>query len=157
MIPFLDLHSINQRFELKFQEVFKQFLDSGYYVLGENVAAFEKEFADYCGTKHCVGVANGVDALRLILEAYKILGKLKEGDEVLVASNTYIATIIGIKQAGLVPLLVESEANTFNFDLDALKEAISSKTKAIASSFVRAVIPNEGYKCSGQVESFVGG
>ena len=131
MIPFLDLHSINQRFELKFQEVFKQFLDSGYYVLGENVAAFEKEFADYCGTKHCVGVANGVDALRLILEAYKILGKLKEGDEVLVASNTYIATIIGIKQAGLVPLLVESEANTFNFDLDALKEAISSKTKAI--------------------------
>ncbi len=131
MIPFLDLHSINHRFEAKFQEVFKLFLDTGYYVLGKNVSAFEKEFADYCGTKHCVGVANGLDALRLIIEAYKILGNLEDGDEVLVASNTYIATIIGIKQAGLVPVLVEAELETFNFDMGALKQAISEKTKAI--------------------------
>jgi len=131
MIPFLDLHSINHRFEAKFQEVFKQFLDSGYYVLGTNVTAFEKEFADYCGTKDCVGVANGLDALRLIIEAYKIMGKLKDGDEVLVASNTYIATIIGIKQAGMVPVLVEAEAETFNFDVEALKQAITAKTKVI--------------------------
>lgn len=131
MIPFLDLHSINQRFELKFQEAFKQFLDSGYYVLGENVTAFETEFAAYCGTKYCIGVANGLDALRLILEAFKIIGSLKEGDEVLVASNTYIATILAIKQAGLEPLLVESEASTFNFDVDALKAAITPNTKAI--------------------------
>jgi dTDP-4-amino-4,6-dideoxygalactose transaminase len=131
MIPFLDLHSINHRFEAQFQEVFKQFLDTGYYVLGKNVSAFEKEFADYCGTKHCVGVANGLDALRLIIEAYKIMGKLEDGDEVLVASNTYIATIIGIKQAGLVPVLVEAESKTFNFNIEALKQAISAKTKAI--------------------------
>ena len=131
MIPFLDLHSINNRFETKFQEIFKQFLDSGYYVLGSNVTAFEKEFAHYCGTKYCIGVANGLDALRLIIEAYKILGMAKEGDEVLVASNTYIATIIGIKQAGMVPVLVESEADTFNFDMNALEEAIGPKTKVI--------------------------
>lgn len=131
MIPFLDLHGVNQRFESKFQESFQQFFDSGYYVLGTNVTAFEKEFAAYCGVKHCVGVANGLDALRLLLEAYKIQGALKEGDEVLVASNTYIATIIGIKQAGLEPVLVESEAHTFNFDITALKTAIGPKTKAI--------------------------
>ena len=131
MIPFIDLHSINHRFEEAFKEVFKQFLDSGYYVLGKNVTAFEKEFADYCGTKYCVGVANGLDALRLIIEAYKILGKLKNGDEVLVASNTYIATIIGIKQAGMIPVLVEAEVETFNFNIKALEQAIGVKTKAI--------------------------
>lgn len=131
MIPFLDLQKINARFETDFQIRFKAFLDSGYYILGDKVRAFEKEFADYCGTQHCIGVGNGLDALRLILEAYKIIGKLKEGDEVLVASNTYIATIISIKQAGLIPILVEAETTIFNFDLVALKKAISTKTRAI--------------------------
>jgi len=131
MIPFLDLHKINARFESDFQNRFKAFLDSGHYILGNSVTAFENEFAAYCGTSHCIGVGNGLDALRLILEGYKILGRLKEGDEVLVASNTYIATILAIKQAGLVPVLVESESKTFNFDLNALKAAINSKSKAI--------------------------
>jgi len=131
MIPFLDLHKINQKFESEFKEKFTSFLSSGYYVLGTNVTEFEKEFAAYCGTEYCIGVGNGLDALRLIIEGYKVLGKLKENDEVLVASNTYIATILAIKQAGLTPVLVESEAATFNFDLEQLKEAITSKTKAI--------------------------
>ncbi len=131
MIPFLDLHKINQRFENEFKEKFTDFLNSGYYILGSNVESFEKEFADYCGSKYCIGVGNGLDALRLILEAYKTLGKLSTGDEVLVASNTYIATILAIKQAGLTPVLVESESETFNFDLKALSDAITSKTKAI--------------------------
>ncbi len=131
MIPFLDLHKINQRFETEFQNCFKDFLDSGYYILGENVAAFEKEFAAYCGTSYCIGVGNGLDALRLILEGYKVLGKLKVGDEILVASNTYIATILAIKQAGLTPVMVESEADTFNFNLEALQKEITKKTKAI--------------------------
>jgi len=131
MIPFLDLHKINKRFETQFQSKFKLFLDSGYYILGENVMAFENEFATYCGTKYCVGVGNGLDALRLILEGYKVLGKLNEGDEVLVASNTYIATILAIKQAGLTPLLVEAEAETFNFNLKELKTNLSNNTKAI--------------------------
>lgn len=131
MIPFLDLHKINARFENDFQTRFKAFLDSGYYILGTQVAAFEKEYATYCGTTHCIGVANGLDALRLILEAYKVLGKLKDGDEILVASNTYIATILAIRQAGLIPVLVEGEDKTFNFDLIALEATCNSKTKAI--------------------------
>ncbi len=131
MIPFLDLHAINKRFETDFQKSFQAFLDSGYYILGNQVQLFEKSFAEYCGTKHCVGVANGLDALRLILEGYKILGKLKDGDEVLVASNTYIATIIAIKQTGMIPVLVESDSATYNFDITSLKKSITEKTKAI--------------------------
>tara|TARA_R100001369_G_scaffold92840_1_gene140318 strand:- start:12493 stop:13593 length:1101 start_codon:yes stop_codon:yes gene_type:complete len=131
MIPFLDLHKINARFEAEFQLRFKAFLDSGYYILGNNVKAFETSFAEYCGTKHCIGVANGLEALRLILEGYKVLGKLQEGDEVLVASNTYIATILAIKQAGMTPVLVEADMETFNFNIEAIQEAISEKTKAI--------------------------
>jgi len=131
MIPFLDLHKINQPFEKAFQKQFSSFLDSGYYVLGTNVTAFENEFAKYCNTEYCIGVGNGLDALRLILEGYKVLGKLQENDEVLVASNTYIATIIAIKQANLIPVLVESENETFNFNLEKLKAAITIKTKVI--------------------------
>ncbi|MCG2419598.1 DegT/DnrJ/EryC1/StrS family aminotransferase [Aequorivita sp. F47161] len=131
MIPFLDLKEINQRFETEFQSNFQQFLDSGYYILGNQVKLFESNFSRFCGTKHCIGVGNGLDALRLILEGYKILGKLKENDEVLVASNTYIATILAIKQAGLQPVLVEADFNTYNFDLTSLKNSITENTKAI--------------------------
>jgi len=131
MIPFLDLKAINKRFETQFQHRFQQFLDSGYYILGSQVKEFEEAFANYCGVKHCIGVGNGLDALRLILEGYKILGKLKDDDEVLVASNTYIATIIAIKQAGLKPVLVEADVATYNFNLAALQNSISEKTKAI--------------------------
>lgn len=131
MIPFLDLKAINERFTPQFLESFQQFLQSGYYVLGNQVKLFEANFARYCGTKHCIGVGNGLDALRLILEGYKILGKLKDGDEVLVASNTYIATILAIQQAGLTPVLVESDLANYNFDLTSLKSFISEKTKAI--------------------------
>lgn len=131
MIPFLDLHKINVRFEAEFQLRFKAFLDSGYYILGNNVNSFENSFAEYCGTKHCIGVANGLEALRLILEGYKTIGRLQEGDEVLVASNTYIATILAIKQAGMTPVLVEATTETYNFDIQALEKAISETTKAI--------------------------
>lgn len=131
MIPFLELHKINARFESQFELVFKEFLDDGYYILGNRVTAFENEFADFCGTRYCIGVGNGLDALRLILEGYKLMGTLKERDEVLVASNTFIATILAIKQAGLVPVLVEAEAENYNFDLKELSENISEKTRAI--------------------------
>lgn len=131
MIPFLDLHQINARYEDSFRNVFQDFLDSGYYILGNKVRQFENEFAHYCGVKHCIGVGNGLDALRLILEGYKVLGKLKEGDEVLVASNTYIATILAIQQAGLKPVLIEGESTLFNFNLNHLTAAITAKTKAI--------------------------
>ena len=145
MIPFLDLKAINQRFELDFNRKFQDFLDTGYYVLGSQVKAFESSFASYCGADYCVGVGNGLDALRLILEAYKALGKLQDGDEVLVASNTYIATILAIKQAGLIPVLVEAENITFNFQLLALK--IESN---YASAFIWAVVADGRNKCFGQ-------
>lgn len=131
MIKFLDLHTLNTRFETEFQQEFKKFLDSGYYVLGNNVKAFEKSYADYCGTNYCIGVSNGLDALILILEAYKILGKLQEGDEVIVPANTYIASILGITKAGLKPVLVEPDLNTFNIDPAKIEAAITPKTKAI--------------------------
>ena len=131
MIPFLDLKAINYRFENDFQSELKQFLDSGHYILGAQVKVFESNFARFCGSTHCIGVGNGLDALRLILEGYKVLGKLQENDEVLVASNTYIATILAIKQAGLTPVLIESEMETYNFDMDSLGRSITEKTKAI--------------------------
>lgn len=131
MIPFLELHKINQQYEPSFRAQFQEFLNSGHYILGAQVSAFEKDFASYCGTQHCIGVGNGLDALRLILEGYKSLGKLTEGDGVLVAANTFIATIIAIKQAGLTPILVEAETKTFNFDLKDLSAKIWSKVKAI--------------------------
>lgn len=131
MIPFLDLYKINKRFDQEFVERFSSFLESGYYILGHAVRSFETEFAAYCGVKHCIGVGSGLDALRLILEGYKELGLLKNGDEVLVASNTFIATILAIKQAGLVPVLVDVKDGSFNFDLDHLRNSIRMKTKAV--------------------------
>ncbi|WP_046744981.1 DegT/DnrJ/EryC1/StrS family aminotransferase [Kordia zhangzhouensis] len=131
MIPFLDLQKLNARFETEFQEKFTQFLTSGYYVLGENVKSFEQSFADYCGTKFCIGVSNGLDALILILEAYKILGKLKEGDEIIVPANTYIASILAISKVGLVPVLVEPTLETYTIDSTKIEAAMTPKTKGI--------------------------
>lgn len=131
MIPFLNLREINAPYDTEFQERFKAFLEKGWYILGDEVRLFEEEYATYCGTKYCVGTANGLDGLRLILEGYKILGKLSEGDEVLVASNTYIATILGIQQAGLVPVLVEANIDTYNFNFDDLQHKITAQTKVI--------------------------
>lgn len=142
MIPFLNLHKINARFEAEFQQQFQAFLDSGHYILGAQLNRFETEFASYCGTKHCVGVGNGLDALRLILEGYKELGKLSKGDEVLVAANTYIATIIAIQQAGLQPVLVEAEAETYGFDITALEKKISATTKAVMPVHLYGQITN---------------
>lgn len=131
MIPFLDLKAINARFEEEFQEKFNRFLHSGHYILGSEVALFEANFARFCGTTYCIGVGNGLDALRLILEGYKQLGKLKENDQILVAANTFIATILAIKQAGLKPVLVDADLETYNFDLNDLRHKISKETKAI--------------------------
>lgn len=131
MIKFLDLQAINTRFEEEFNEVFKSFLDSGYYILGDEVKKFEGEFAQYCGVNHCIGLSNGLDAISLILEAYKVLGKLKVGDEIIVPANTYIATVLAVSNAGLKPIFVEPSLSTFNINVDEIETSISSKTKAI--------------------------
>ena len=131
MIKFLDLHQINQFYEKDFKDKFDQFLKSGYYVLGSEVTTFETKFASYCHTQHCVGVANGLDALTLIFKAYIQLGKLNKGDAVLVPANTYIASIISILNAGLKPVLVEPDALTFNISPTAFKSKITKDVKAV--------------------------
>lgn len=131
MIKFLDLHKINEQYREEINQSIQKVLDSGWYIMGNELKAFEEEFAQYCGTKYCIGVGNGLDALILILKAYKELGKLKDGDEVLVPANTYIASILAISQNNLVPILIEPDLVTFNIDTTKIEEKITPKTKAI--------------------------
>ncbi|SCY26899.1 dTDP-4-amino-4,6-dideoxygalactose transaminase [Flavobacterium anhuiense] len=131
MIPFLDLKKINKPYETAFQEKLKSVLDNGWYILGKEVETFEKAFAEYCQSKFCIGVGNGFDALVLIFKGYIELGKLKKGDEVIVPANTYIASILAILQADLVPVLVEPRLETYNINPELIPEKITPKTKAI--------------------------
>ncbi|NRD20745.1 DegT/DnrJ/EryC1/StrS family aminotransferase [Winogradskyella eckloniae] len=130
MIKFLDLHKINNRYRDAFEASFKSSLDDAYFVLGKNVTHFENEFAKYCGTTYCVGTANGLDALTLILKGYIQLGILKKGDKVLVPANTFIATILSVLHADLVPVLVEPDPETYNISVASVKANITD-AKAI--------------------------
>jgi dTDP-4-amino-4,6-dideoxygalactose transaminase len=127
MINFLNLHKINERFRDEIDDKIKQVLDSGWYILGEQVSLFEKNFADFCGVKHCIGCANGLDALNLIIKAYGF----SAGDEIIVPANTYIASILAISQNGCTPVLVEPDINTYNINPDLIEEKITQNTKAI--------------------------
>lgn len=131
MIKFLDLQKINHPYTGLFQQKLEDISEKGWYILGDEVKQFERHFADYCGTGYCIGVGNGLDALVLILKAYIALGKLHKGDEVIVPANTYIASILAVLQADLVPVLVEPDAQTFNLDPDLIIANLTSKTKAI--------------------------
>lgn len=131
MIPFLDLKKINQPYEPLLKEKFESFLAGGWYILGNEVKIFEAGFAAYCGVKYCIGVGNGLDALTLILKAYIELGKLRKGDEVIVPANTYIASILAVLQADLVPVLAEPDPDTYNISPIAMEKAVSPKTKAV--------------------------
>jgi dTDP-4-amino-4,6-dideoxygalactose transaminase len=131
MIPFLDLKKINAQYQNELKEACSRVIDSGWYILGNEVAEFEKEFAAFCQSEHCLGVANGLDALILILRAYIELGIMQKGDEVIVPSNTYIASILAISENGLTPVLVEPDINTFNLDPKLIEQAITPRTKAI--------------------------
>ncbi len=131
MIKFLDLQQLNLGYQEQFQEKMKLVLDKGWFILGDEVKSFETNFANYCGSRQCIGVGNGLDALVLIFKAYIQLGKLQKGDEVIVPANTYIASILAILQADLVPVLVEPKLETYNINPDLIEEKITSKTKAI--------------------------
>ena len=131
MIKFLDLKKINEPHEIAFQKKLKSVLENGWYILGNEVALFESNFANYCGTKHCIGVGNGFDALVLIFKGYIQLGKFQKGDEVIVPANTYIASILAIFEADLIPVLVEPKLETYNINPELILEKITSKTKAI--------------------------
>lgn len=131
MIKFLDLQKINAQYQEQFQQKMKLVLDNGWFVLGKEVKMFETDFAHYCGSKHCIGVGNGLDALVLIFKAYIQMGVLQKGDEIIVPANTYIASILAVLQADLVPVLVEPEEATFNINPNLIAEKITPKTKGI--------------------------
>ncbi|MBC7466790.1 MAG: DegT/DnrJ/EryC1/StrS family aminotransferase [Bdellovibrio sp.] len=131
MVQFLNLKRINEKSKTELQAAFTDVLDGGWYIRGKNCDEFEKKFAEYTGSHFCVGVANGLDALTLVLRAWKEMGKIVDGDEVIVPANTYIASILSILENNLIPVFVEPSAKTFNLDADLLEKNITPKTKVI--------------------------
>jgi len=131
MIPYLNLKKLNEPYQDAFLEKTTLFFNKGHYILGDEVLKFEEEFANYCNVSHCIGVGNGLDALVLIFKAYLELGLLKEGDEVIVPSNTYIASILAIINAGLTPKLVDTNLLNYNLTLEVLEQQVTQHTKAI--------------------------
>jgi len=131
MIKFLDLQKINENYRQEFSDAFNRVLDSGWYIMGNELAKFEKEFANYCQVKYAIGVANGLDALILIIRAYKELGIFNDGDEIIVPANTYIASILAISANNLVPILVEPDLLTYNLNANLIEEKITPRTVGI--------------------------
>jgi dTDP-4-amino-4,6-dideoxygalactose transaminase len=131
LIPFLNLKDINEQYRKELIEACTKVIDSGWYIQGKECEEFEKEFAEYCRTKYAIGVANGLDALTLTLRAYKELRMMKDGDEVIVPSNTYIASILAISENNLKPVCVEPNIDSYNIDEDLIEKKITDKTKAI--------------------------
>ncbi|WP_332018857.1 DegT/DnrJ/EryC1/StrS family aminotransferase [Kaistella sp.] len=131
MIKFLDLQKINVAHQQEIEEKLLQTFRSGWYLLGNEVKTFEDNLAKYIGSQHAIGVANGLDALRLILRAYIEMGVMQKGDEIIVPANTYIASVLAISDNGLVPVLVEPDISTYNIDLSKIEEKITSHTKGV--------------------------
>lgn len=126
-IPFLDLQAPYRKLKAELDDAYRRVMESGWYILGQEVSAFEEEFAAYCGVKHCIGVGNGLEALHLVLRAWDI----GPGDEVIVPANTYIATWLAVTYAGAIPVPVEPDERTYNIDPTKIEAAITSRTKAI--------------------------
>lgn len=126
-VPFLDLKTPHQELKAELQAAFTRVLESGWYIVGKELESFETNFAKYCGVEHCIGVGNGLDAIHLLLEAYGI----GPGDEVLVPSNTFIATWLAVTRTGAKPVAVEPDPQTYNIDPAALEAAITPRTAAI--------------------------
>ncbi|QBA22834.1 DegT/DnrJ/EryC1/StrS family aminotransferase [Chryseobacterium indologenes] len=145
MIKFLDLQKINLTYQQEIEDALLQTFRSGWYLLGEKTKSFENNLAQYIGSKYALGVANGLDALRLIFRAYIELGIMKPGDEVIVPANTYIASVLALSDNGLVPVFVEPDPNTYNIDISKIENKITPKTKGILIVHLqgRAVFSNE--------------
>jgi len=131
MIKFLDLQKINAQYEQDLKDAACRVIDSGWYLMGKELETFEHSYAAFCGTKYALGVANGLDALRLIFKSYLEIGVMQKGDEVIVPANTYIASVLAISDNGLTPVFVEPNLETYNLDSNKIEAAITSKTKAI--------------------------
>ena len=130
-MKYLELKRINAPYEEVFRQAIGRVVDSGWYLQGRAVTDFEQAYADYIGTQYCVSCANGLDALTLMLRAYKELGRLHDGDEVIVPANTYIATILSITENRLVPVMVEPDISNLQIDDSLIEQAITGKTRAV--------------------------
>jgi dTDP-4-amino-4,6-dideoxygalactose transaminase len=133
MIKFLDLQKVNAQYEQELKEAANRVIDSGWYLMGRELEYFEQNYATFCGTKYALGVANGLDALRLIFKGYIELGVMQKGDEVIVPANTYIASVLAITDNELIPIFVEPNIDSYNLDSSKIEKAITEKTKAILS------------------------
>lgn len=131
MVKFLDLKKINARYETELKQAANRVIDSGWYLLGEELELFEENYAAFCGTAYCLGVANGLDALRLIFRAYIELGVMKKGDEIIVPANTFIASVFAVTDNGLVPIFVEPNESTYNIDSSKIEASITHRTKGV--------------------------
>lgn len=131
MVKFLDLKKVNDAHKSEIDAAMRRVTDSGWYLLGTENAAFEREYADFIGSDHAIGCANGLDALKLIFRAYIELGVLSPGDEVIVPANTYIASILAISENALVPVLVEPDPTTLQIDATKIEEKLTERTRAI--------------------------
>ena len=131
MIKFLDLQKINANYEQELKAAAVRVIDSGWYLMGKELETFEDSYASFCNVKFALGVANGLDALRLIFKAYIEMGVIRKGDEVIVPANTYIASVLAISDNGLKPVFVEPNKQTYNLDSSLIEQAITTKTKAI--------------------------
>lgn len=131
MIKFLDIQKITDSHSEEIHSAASRVINSGWYLLGEEVKRFEASYTNYIGTSYCIGVANGLDALRIILRAYIEMGIMKEGDEIIVPANTYIASIIAISDNKLVPVLIEPDIKTYQIDENKIESAITSKTRGL--------------------------
>ena len=131
MIDFLPLKKITEKYASEIHEAVDRVVDSGWYLLGREVEAFEREFAQYVGVKHCIGCGNGLDALTLIIRAFKMMGVMHEGDEIIVPANTYIASILSVTENGLIPVLIEPDEKTLEINPSLIEVHITPRTKAI--------------------------
>lgn len=131
MVSFLDIKKINDQYQHDLKKACEKVIDSGWYIQGKEVKDFEEKFSDFCGSKHCIGVANGFDALSLTLRAWKELGMLREGDEIIVQANTYIASILSITENNLTPILVEPDESSYNLNPKTIEKEINKRTRAI--------------------------
>lgn len=141
-IPFLSLREVNARYADELKVAAGRVIDSGWYVLGEELKSFEREFADYIGVRHAVGVGNGLDALALILRGYKELGAIVDGDEVIVPGNTFIASFLAVTENRLVPVPVEPDPVSFNIDPACVEAAIGPRTRAIMAVHLYGQVAN---------------
>ena len=131
MVEYFPLKQITEKYSFEILDAVNRFVRSGWYLQGREVEAFEREFAQYLGVPYCIGCGNGLDALTLIIRAFKNMGVMQAGDEIIVPANTYIASILSITENGLIPVLVEPEEDTYEIDSSLIEQHITVRTKAI--------------------------